>query len=110
MKPEPQLSEDQLFCRSILSRWVGGDHHLEPIKPHGDGILMPWSQDLSTWDFDGLTRLVLLAHQNHVRISIRAHQPRCVAITAHRRKVAGGMSERHSGLEFLMEQIAGMSK
>lgn len=27
MKPEHQLSEDQLFCRSILSRWVEGDHH-----------------------------------------------------------------------------------
>lgn len=110
MKPEPQLSEDQLFCRSILSRWVGGDHHLEPIKPHGDGILMPWSQDLSTWDFDGLTRLVLLAHQNHVRISIRAHQPRCVAITAHRRKVTGGMSERHPGLDYLLALIAQANK
>jgi len=105
MKQEPQLSEDQLFCRSVLSEWVGGDHHLEPIKTHGSGILMPWSQDLSTWDFNGLTHLVLLAHRHHVRFSIRSRGFREVAIVAHRRKTEGGMSVRHPGLDWLLSEV-----
>lgn len=101
MKPEPQLTEDQRFCRSVLSEWVGGDHHLDPIKEWGDGISMTHRGDLSTFDFDGLTRLVLLAHKHYVRITVRAASPREVAIIVHRRKPEGGFAQRHPGLSSL---------
>lgn len=93
------MTEDQLYCRQMLSVWVGGDHRLDKIEPFGVGIAMRWSQDLSTFDFDRLTALVLLAHKYWVRVSIQSHAPRYIKIVCHRRKPDGDrIYERHPGL------------
>lgn len=105
MKPEPQLTEDQMFCRSVLSEWVCGDHHLPPVKEWGDGIAITYRGDLSTFDFDRLTSLVLLAHLHCVRISIGAASPREVRIIVHRRKPEGNLMQRHPSLEELKARI-----
>lgn len=104
-KPPFVLSDDQKYCRAMLSQWVGGDHHLGEISECGPGILMPWSQDFATYDFDAMTRLVVLAHVHLVRVSVKAHGPRQIAIICHRRTAEGTMPQRHPSIEALLERF-----
>jgi len=80
------LTPDQEYCRETLSDFVLGAHHLPKIHKWGAGICINYSGDLATFDFDRLTRLVLLAHRDHVRIEIGQSGPCRVRIMAHRRK------------------------
>ncbi len=110
-KPEPELSEDQKYCVSVLAEWMHGEHHLGKIKPWGPGIAMTYMGDLSTYDFDGMTRLVLLAHARCVRLSVKAASPREVYIIAHRRNPTGdNYATRHPDLAALMSKCAAMQK
>jgi len=80
------LTPDQKFCADMLAEWAGGYHHLPKVKKCSQGIEINHYGDLSTFDFDKLTRLVLLAHRDFVRIEITSSGPRMVKIMAHRRK------------------------
>ena len=86
---------DQLFCVNLLSEWAHGDHHL-PNKIHtcGQGVSINHYGDLSTWDFDRLTALVVLAHKYAVRIEIGSSGPNMVRIKAHRRTHYDGVGEK----------------
>jgi len=86
MKNEPAFRKDQIFCKNMLSEWVGGDHHLPKVTEYGTGICINFYGDLSTYDWNRLTMLVLLAHRDFVRIEIGSSGPRMVRIIAHRRK------------------------
>jgi len=96
-------TEDQEYCRRALSRWVGGDHHLSKVYEFGEGICINTMQDLSTFDFDKLTQLVLIAHRYRIRIEIGSSGPRAVRIIAHRRKAEGTLSVKHPGLSDLRD-------
>ena len=80
------MTPDQDYCKATLAEWAGGEHHLDTVKPFGAGVCVSWMGDLSTYDFDGLTRLVILAHRDQVRIGVKAGAPRMVTITAFRRQ------------------------
>lgn len=107
MKREPknkplargQMSEDQAECYRLLCDVFGGEHHVEQIKEWGYGIMCPHYGDLSTFDFDVLTRLVVLAHDRCVRVGVIPYRPRELAITLHKRTRDGGVSRRHPTLE-----------
>ena len=107
MNDKPQLlknpTEDQEYCRKAFSRWVGGDHHLPKVYEWGLGICISVHGDLSTFDWDRLTYLVLIAHRYHIRIEIGSSGPRAVRIIAHRRKSEGTLSVRHPGLSELRD-------
>lgn len=110
MKLKFQPTDDQQFCIGVLSEFAGGDHHLPKIEDWGHGVAINHSGDLSTHDFDGLTRLVLLAHKHAVRIEISFSGPGRVKIIAHRRKHQGdgerlGQSVRHPSLADLAAKI-----
>lgn len=107
MSTEDEFTEDQQFCIDMLSEWALGRHHLPIIRPWGMGVHINWSQDLATFDFDRLTRLVILAHKHAVRIEIRGSTPRMVRIVAHRRRhdSTGCMYERHPALGDLKQRI-----
>lgn len=100
------LTENQQYCKNMLIAWAKGEHHLPDIYPCGSGIHINHYGDLSTFDFDKLTRLVLLAHRDAVRIEITNSGPRMVRIIAHRRKhdAAACMSQRHPSLDDLIQQ------
>jgi len=91
------VSEDQEYCICMLSEWAGGRHHLPKVYAWGVGVCINHHGDLSTFDYNRLTRLVLLAHRDAVRIEIASSGPRRVKIIAHRRKHGEGLSmfERH---------------
>lgn len=103
---KPPLTEDQQFCKKMLIEWACGEHHLPEVRVFGSGIHINHYGDLSTFDFDRLTRLVLLAHRDAVRIEIKNSGPRMVRIIAHRRKHddAACMSQRHPSLDDLIQQ------
>lgn len=87
MKKAPFIpTEDQKFLTDVLAEFALGHHHLPDVRGWGDGIVISWSGNLATYDFDGLTRLVILAHKHAVRIEIGSGGPRMANIIAHRRK------------------------
>lgn len=61
-------------------------------------IIRDW--ELSTWDFDKLTKLVILSHDYCVRIAIEAVAPGYVKISFWNRKSReGSISSRHPTIE-----------
>ena len=97
-------------AESVLACLYLGIHHCPPIKKTDDKDFHLWevnhADDLSTFDFDGLTRLVIAAHHYCVRASIRHSGPRMVKILLHDRKGREGkMSQRHPTLIEAMEHI-----
>jgi hypothetical protein len=61
---------------------------------------------LSTFDFDYLTRLVVLAHDRCVRVAIVSSAPRRLGLTLHRRAGReGAMHERHPTIEEAVERM-----
>lgn len=105
MAKEIKFTEDQRACIRTLADWAGGEHHLFEVKPFGPGVVATHYGSLSTFDFSEMTRLVLLAHRDAVRVEI---QPgRYLKVVAHKRK-AGGENElrsyeRHPTLQDLIE-------
>ena len=86
MKQKETLTEDQKFCADMLAEWAGGYHHLPKVHKSSQGVEINHYGDLSTFDFNKLTRLVLLAHRDFVRIEITNSGPRQVKIMAHLRR------------------------
>ena len=80
------LTADQKYCADMLAEWVDGYHHLPTVHECGQGIEINFHGDLSTFDYDRLTRLVLLAHRDFIRIELTNSGPGMVKIMAHRRK------------------------
>ncbi len=82
------------------------------VHPFGGGICINYSGDLSTFDFDALTSLVLLAHKYAVRIEIASSGPRLVRIIAHRRAHGNRKEMRvyqyHPGLNDLIGRASSM--
>lgn len=62
---------------------------------------------LSTFDFDHLTRAVLIAHDECIRIDIEPHSFRYWKIFMHPRGRNGGMSERHPTIEQAIDKFRG---
>lgn len=102
-QPKPQFTDDQRYCVDLLAYVFGGHHHLTEVKEWGTGVAINHSGDLSTFDFNLMTLLVIEAHARAVRIGITSSGPRMVRIIAHRRRHGDGrFSERHPGLDDLI--------
>lgn len=104
---KPWMSDDQWECYQLLAEVWGGFHHVHgQIHKWGPGIkINTWNPRLATYDFDGLTRLVLLAHDNMIRVEVIPSGPRMVGLSLHKRhKRDGSMFERHPTIEAALEQ------
>ena len=88
----------------FFDEFYGGSHHYpSPIKIFGEGYSINHYGDLSTFDFNHLTRLVIMAHKHCIRVGIQPSSPRCVKITLHQRKRNGSNYERHPELSEAIE-------
>lgn len=101
----------EVRAERVLACVYRGIHNCDTIKkvPGEDGR---WEVNhigqLSTFDFDCLTRLVISAHDNCVRATVLSSGSRMVKIWIHDRKGREGkMSQRHPTMEQAIESIRG---
>lgn len=98
-------SAEALRIAVLLERWQGLHHMMIADMEKADWtrffVEIKWTLgDLATFDFGELTRLVFLAHDCCIRVSIKPSGPRALAIMFHPRKMReGGMTARHPTLE-----------
>lgn len=80
-----------------------GSHHIGgTVKEWGSGIAINITYGFSaaTFDFDGLTRAVLMAHERCIRFEIAPSGPRMLKLIFHKRHTRDGcMSKRHPTIE-----------
>lgn len=96
------------WAKAFFVEFYGGEHHFprSGIKEWGYGYCVHHDQgDLSTYDFNRLTKLVLMAHDDCIRVAIQPHAFKTVRISIWQRKREGAMSERHPTLEQAIEMF-----
>ncbi len=96
------MTEAQRACFDLLCVVFYGEHHApERIYACGRGIqCSTLSGQLSTFDFNYLTRLVVLAHDHCIRVEIASSAPGRIGLTLHKRAGRlGGIAERHPTIE-----------
>lgn len=101
------MTDDQFECLEMLSDLCGGMHHVGgKVKPCGKGILINLNYGFcaATFDYDGLTKAVLMAHERCIRFEILPSGPRMLQLHFHKRhKRDGQMHERHPTIEEAIE-------
>lgn len=98
-KPILQLTHEEAI--EFFAEFFRGKHHIPAkLKENGYGWEVSTTTDLSTYDFDRLTRLVLLAHRNAIRVSLDNGGPRRMKIIIHKRlhNREERMARRHPSL------------
>jgi len=99
------MTEDQCYCYEMLCDWLSGAHHVPTVKPFGSGIKVSVNScALSTFDFDLLTTLVLLAHDRCVRAELTNGGPGRTGVVLHRRHARKGITwQRHPTMETALD-------
>jgi len=101
------MSDNQWECVLMLADLQKGFHHIGgKIKPCGRGIQCCLSNlRAATYDFDGLTRLVILAHDRCIRAEIEPGGPGRLKVVLHKRQRDGVMHERHPTIQQAIEAV-----
>lgn len=95
-------------AKKFFSDFYRGEHHFPTkLKPWGEGWAMNHFAALSTFDFNDLTRLVLLAHDRCVRVAVEPLNCKYVRIAIWKREREGSMYERHPTIEQAIEAFRG---
>lgn len=103
-----EMTEAQRECFELLCAVFHGEHHVpERIYAFGRGIKCnAESHRLSTFDFDYLTRLVVLAHDACVRVEVVSSGPGRIGLVLHKRAGRTGSSyDRHPTMEEAIERV-----
>ena len=103
------MTDDQWECLKLLGDVHGGLNHVfGKVQPSGSGIMINStnSHNLATYDFSGLTILVVLAHDRMIRVQVKASGPNMIKIILHKRKRRDGdPQESHPTLEQAVNKI-----
>lgn len=105
------MTPEQRECYELLCGLVCGEHHLtSPVYAwSGAGIRYAHYGELATFDFDKLTRLVVMAHDRCIRATVMASGPRMVGIGLSKRSREGCFAERHPTMEEAIARCRGVS-
>ncbi|MGB1309972.1 MAG: hypothetical protein ACPG47_02120 [Leucothrix sp.] len=107
---EKWMSDDQWICYLFLNQLYHGFHHIsgEP-KEHGSGIeINSREHRLATFDYNYLTRLVLISHEWGVRVNIVGSGPGMIKLILHKRHFReGSISKRHPTIEQAIKDFKG---
>jgi len=102
LKKREDCNERQSIAWDMLDAWMG-TNRFSRIRECGDGIEFCPVGDLSTWDWNQLTNVVLYAHAYRVRVELSPASPRRLRVCLHAREATGSTTERHPGLRELVE-------
>lgn len=108
-KPETEskhLTKEE--ATAFFAEFYGGEHHFPKggVKDWGDGYCVIHDQgDLATYDWDKLTRLVLMGHDKCIRVAVYPCAFKTLRIAIWKRKREGNMSSRHPTLEQAIEKF-----
>lgn len=85
----------------FFAEFYQGEHHFpSKLFPFGEGWMMKHHRgDIATYDYNGLTRLVLMAHDKCIRVSIAPLNFNTVKIIIWKRQREGDMFEIHPTIE-----------
>lgn len=106
-----KLNEFQLKVCDIVGIAAGGIYNAPIPGPehidwnYGTGVSMTWGGDVSTWDSNALTLLVLLCHEARIRLAIDAAAPRRLRLSFWQRGDAGGIAVRHPTIDEAIERV-----
>lgn len=91
----------------FFSEFYQGEHHIPgKVKEFGGGWVVNHDRgDLATYDYNQLTKLVFMAHEKCIRVSVMPCSPRHLKIAIWKRQREGGMSERHPTLQQAIESF-----
>ncbi len=105
METKEYLTLEQ--ATDFFSELYGGEHHIPgyKVKPYGQGFTIIHDRgDLATYDFNQLTKLVLMAHDKCIRVSVEGYASRKMRISIWKRQGReGSMSLRHPTIEKAIE-------
>lgn len=107
------MTEAQRECFNLLCDVFHGEHHApERIYAWGRGIkCSAYNQGFATYDFDYLTRLVVMAHDRCIRVEIMSSSPGRIGIVLHKRAGrSNGVAERHPTIEQAINRIRGIGE
>lgn len=107
------MTPDQRACFDLLCEVFRGEHHAPwPVYACGRGIEgSAYSGRMATYDHDELTRLVVLAHDQCIRVELRASGPGRVGLALWKRhKRDGCLSERHPTMEEAVARVRGAAE
>lgn len=103
------MSDDQWECACFLADLFLGFHHVRGnIRQCGRGIEINTRNNnwAASYDFDGLTRAVVMAHDRMIRFEISPSGPGLMRLRIHKRHSREGrMWEKHPTLESAVERI-----
>lgn len=96
-----EMTGDQLECYGLLCCLFRGEHHFSSVYECGrTGLRCSVYQSMATWDFNTLTRLVILCHDMCIRGEVHQGAPRSVGLSLWKRKGRTGvMYDRHPTLK-----------
>jgi hypothetical protein len=106
---EAWMTDDQWECAKMLADLFYGFHHIDGnIKPDRKGIKIgvPEGNWAMSYDYDGLTRAIVMAHDRSIRFRISpAGVDRLKLHFEKRHQREGKMTDSHPTLETAVERI-----
>jgi hypothetical protein len=102
------MTDDQWLLSLFLCRLFSGFHHVpSEVKSCGRGLMLNFRPNsMSTFDFDDLTKLVVMAHNWGVRAEIGGSGPAMIKLMLWKRHVRdGNISQRHPTIDQAVEKF-----
>lgn len=100
----PALTKEEATL--FFSQFYGGEHHFpNKIKEWGNGWSMNHNGELATFDYNQMSRLVIMCHDTAIRASIRQGAPGGVKICIWKREREGSWSKRHPNIEDQITEV-----
>lgn len=105
-------TDEQRRCWDALTWAFKGAHHFGgPVYAHGQGVRTTAHGGASTFDDDLLTRLVVVAHIDAVRIEIVNGGPNRLGVMAHpRKRFSDCIMTRHPTADELIATVQRMAE
>ena len=101
------MNEGLERAKRVLDIAYRGIYHLswKAVKKKGFYLEVNIPDGISTFDSDVLTRLVVAAHDQAVRVEIVQRGPRMLKLLLHPRVREGCITKRHDTIEAAVDQI-----